>query len=102
MYEWKHVGEIVNQLEAEIIIGNGSAAAGRKLIKDIARRVAEARRKHPVFAEGGYHALGVIGEEYHEVVQAVEKETPERVYSELLDLIAVSVRAANWEHGETQ
>ena len=98
MCEWKQVGEIVNQLEAELIIGNGSAAAGRKLVQDIAQRVAEARRKHPVFAEGNYHALGVIGGEYQEVVQAVEKETPERVYDELLDLITVSIRAANGEH----
>lgn len=61
--EWMYVGDIVNQLEMELIIGNGSAAAGHRLIEDIARRVSEARRKHPVFAEGKYHALGVIGEE---------------------------------------
>ena len=42
--------------------------------------------------------LGVIGEEYQEVVQAVEKETPDRVYQELLDLITTSIRAANGEH----
>ena len=96
--EWMYVGDIVNQLEMELIIGNGSAAAGHRLIEDIARRVSEARRKHPVFAEGKYHALGVIGEEYQEVVQAVEKETPDRVYQELLDLITTSIRAANGEH----
>ena len=92
--EWMYVGDIVNQLEMELIIGNGSAAAGHRLIEDIARRVSEARRKHPVFAEGKYHALGVIGEEYQEVVQAVEN----RVYQELLDLITTSIRAANGEH----
>ena len=96
--EWMYVGDIVNQLEMELIIGNGSAAAGHRLIEDIARRVSEARRKHPVIAEGKYHALGVIGEEYQEVVQAVEKETPDRVYQELLDLITTSIRAANGEH----
>ena len=47
--EWMYVGDIVNQLEMELIIGNGSAAAGHRLIEDIARRVSEARRKHPVF-----------------------------------------------------
>ena len=45
-----------------------------------------------------YHALGVIGEEYQEVVQAVEKETPDLVYQELLDLITTSIRAANGEY----
>ena len=96
--EWTPVGDSVNQLEMEVIIGNGSAAAGHRLLEDIARRVSEARRKHPVFAEGKYHALGVIGEEYQEVVQAVEKETCERMYQELLDLITTSIRAANGEH----
>ena len=88
--EWTPVGDSVNQLEMEVIIGNGSAAAGHRLLEAIARRVSEARRKHPVFAEGKYHALGVIGEEYQEVVQAVEKETCERMYQELLDLITTS------------
>ncbi len=96
--EWTPVGDSVNQLEMEVIIGNGSAAAGHRLLEAIARRVSEARRKHPVFAEGKYHALGVIGEEYQEVVQAVEKETCERMYQELLDLITTSIRAANGEH----
>ena len=96
--EWTPVGDSVNQLEMEVIIGNGSAAAGHRLLEAIARRVSEARRKHPVFAEGKYHALGVIGKEYQEVVQAVEKETCERMYQELLDLITTSIRAANGEH----
>ena len=96
--EWTPVGDSVNQLEMEVIIGNGSAAAGHRLLEAIARRVSEARRKQPVFAEGKYHALGVIGEEYQEVVQAVEKETCERMYQELLDLITTSIRAANGEH----
>ena len=34
--EWIYVGDIVNQLEMELIIGNGSAAAGHRLIEDIA------------------------------------------------------------------
>ena len=96
--EWTPVGDSVNQLEMEVIIGNGSAAAGHRLLEAIARRVSGARRKHPVFAEGKYHALGVIGEEYQEVVQAVEKETCERMYQELLGLFTTSIRAANGEH----
>ena len=71
---------------------------GEKALAALMQRLSEARGKHPVFAEGKYHALGVIGEEYQEVVQAVEKETPDRVYQELLDLITTSIRAANGEH----
>lgn len=96
--EWMYVGDIVNQLEMELIIGNGSAAAGHRLIEDIARRVSEARRKHPVFAEGKYHALGVIGEEYRELVHAVEHETPERICDEALDVAVTALRLWLGEH----
>lgn len=88
----------VQQLEMERIIGNGDATTGRRLLEDIARRVAEARGKHPLFAEGKYHALGVIGGEYQELVRAVERETPERMYQEILDTITTLIRAANGEH----
>ena len=71
---------------------------GEQALVALMQRLSEARGKHPVFAEGKYHALGVIGEEYQEVVQAVEKERCERMYQELLDLITTSIRAANGEH----
>ena len=95
---WRKVGDVVELMEAAVLLGNGGQRGGAAMIAALARRMAEARQKHPVFAEGKYHALGVIGEEYQEVVQAVEKETPDRVYQELLDLITTSIRAANGEH----
>ena len=96
--EWMYVGDIVNQLEMELIIGNGSAAAGHRLIEDIARRVSEARRKHPVFAEGKYHALDVIGAEYEELTRSVERETPERMKDEALDVAVTALRMWAGEH----
>ena len=62
------------------------------LMYALARRMAEARKKHPVFAEGKYHALGVIGAEYEELVRAVERETPERVRDEALDVAVTALR----------
>ena len=96
--EWMYVGDIVNQLEMELIIGNGSAAAGHRLIEDIARRMAEARQKHPVFAEGKYHALDVIGAEYEELTRSVERETPERMKDEALDVAVTALRMLAGEH----
>ena len=88
----------MNQLEMELIIGNGSAAAGHRLIEDIARRMAEARQKHPVFAEGKYHALDVIGAEYEELTRSVERETPERMKDEALDVAVTALRMWAGEH----
>ena len=96
--EWMYVGDIVNQLEMELIIGNGSAAAGHRLIEDIARRMAEARQKPPVFAEGKYHALDVIGAEYEELTRSVERETPERMKDEALDVAVTALRMWAGEH----
>ena len=96
--EWMYVGDIVNQLEMELIIGNGSAAAGHRLIEDIARRMAEARQKHPVFAEGKYHALDVIGAEYEELTRSVERETSERMTDEALDVAVTALRMGAGEH----
>ena len=37
-------------------------------------------------------ALGVIGAEYEELVRAVERETPERVRDEALDVAVTALR----------
>ena len=89
---WRKVGDVVELMEAELILGNGSVQAGMAIIAALARRMAEARKKHPVFAEGKYHALGVIGAEYEELVRAVERETPERVRDEALDVAVTALR----------
>ena len=60
----------------------------------------EAREKHPwpEHADGKYQALGVVGEEYHELVIAVEKETPERMRDEALDVAVTALRMWAGEH----
>ncbi len=99
MSTWKHMGESVDRLEAEMLIGNGSLQDGRNLITALAKRMGEARGKHPVFAEGKYHALGVVGAEYHELEHAVEYETPERIRDEALDVAVTALRLWLGEHG---
>lgn len=87
-------------LEAELILGNGSVQAGRGLMAALAKRMGEAREKHPVFAEGKYHALRVIGAEYEELTRAVERETPKRVRDEALDVAVTALRLWLGEHEE--
>lgn len=69
-----------------------------RVLAALMRRLSEARGKHPVFAEGKYHALGVIGEEYRELVYAVEHETPERIRDEALDVAVTALRLWLGEH----
>ena len=97
---WRKAGELVEALEAELILGNGSVRSGRCLTAALAKRMGEAREKHPVFAEGEYHALGVIGEEYRELVHAVEHESPERIRDEALDVAVMALRLWMGEHEE--
>ena len=82
---WRKAGEIVDTLEAELILGKGSVQAGHGLITALAKRMGEARGKHPVFAEGRYHALGVIGE---------------RIRDEALDVAVTALRLWLGEHEE--
>ena len=59
----------------------------------LAVRLAEAEKKHPVFAEGVYEALGRVSEEVGELVRAVNhNEGESRIMSEAYDTLAVLVR----------
>ena len=95
---WRKVGDVVELMEAAVLLGNGGQRDGMAIIAALARRMAEARKKHPVFAEGKYHALGVIGGEYRELVHAVEHETPERIRDEALDVAVTALRLWLGEH----
>ena len=64
---------------------------GEKALAALMQRLSEARVKHPVFAEGKYHALGVL-------VHAVEHETPERIRDEALDVAVTALRLWLGEH----
>ena len=86
------MGDVVELMEAAVLLGNGGQRGGAVMIAALARRMEEARKKHPVFAEGKYHALGVIGAEYEELVRAVEREPPERVRDEALDVAVTALR----------
>mgnify|MGYP007127992568 CR=1 FL=1 len=65
---------------------------GEQALAALMQRLSEARGKHPVFAEGKYHALGVIGEEYRELVYAVEHR------DEALDVAVTALRLWLGEH----
>lgn len=79
-------------MESAFLLGNGRQRDGAGMIEAIAWRMAEARRKHPVFAEGKYYALGVIGVEYEKLTRAVGGETSERVRDEALDVAVTALR----------
>ena len=65
------------------------------IMSDFLTRLKEAEKKHPVFAEGPYQALGVLAEEQGEVTRAITKdEGDERIYDEALDLLVVAWRFA--------
>ena len=78
--------------------GNGNERKGRAIMQAIALRLEQARDKHPLYAEGPYHALGVIHAEFKELEHAVEHETEARQKDEALDVIATSVRFLGEEY----
>ena len=63
------------------------------LLVALAERVKAAEEKHPDFSDGIYQGVGVIGEEYGELCQALNKNQGEaRVMDEALDLLCVAWR----------
>lgn len=63
------------------------------LLVKLAERVKAAEEKHPDFSDGIYQGVGVIGEEYGELCQALNKgEGEERVMDEAFDLLCVAWR----------
>lgn len=70
-----------------------SAIINDQIYERLQKRLAEAEQKHPVFAEGPFQALGVLGEEYGEAVRSLTKqEGYDRMQEELLDVLAVAWR----------
>lgn len=61
-----------------------------KLMEALFERIKSAEEKHPGFSDGIYQGVGVIGEEYGELCQALNKNQGEaRVMDEALDLLCV-------------
>lgn len=64
-----------------------------KVLFALIDRIAKAEKKHPDFSDGIYQGVGVIGEEYGELCQALNKNQGEaRVMDEALDLLCVAWR----------
>lgn len=64
-----------------------------KVLFALISRIAKAEEKHPFFADGMYQGVGVLGEEYGELCQALNKgEGEERVMDEAFDLLCVAWR----------
>lgn len=78
--------------------GNGNSDAGMAIFQALTMRLVHARRMHPLFAEGKYRALGVIGSEYQELEYAVGHESPQRQIEEAKDVAATVIRFLNGEH----
>ena len=81
----------------------GSRELDVSLLLKLADRVKAAEIKHPDFSDGIYQGVGVIGEEYGELCQALNKNQGEaRVMDEALDLLCVVWRfcRGDWQgHG---
>ena len=74
-----------------------------KVLFSLIDRLAKAEAKHPDFADGIYQGVGVIGEEYGELCQALNKgEGEERVMDEAFDLLCVAWRfcRGDWRQGK--
>lgn len=79
-------------------LGNRNEDLASRILFAICVRLEHARKKHPVFAEGKFHALGVIESEFRELEYAVEHEAEDRQRDEALDVIATCVRFLCDEH----
>lgn len=88
----------MSYVRACLAFGNGDMGRGRQLIFMLARRLEEARRKHPVFATNAQEAMGVIGEECFELDAAVHAESPDRQRDEALDVACTAMRFVGREH----
>ena len=81
----------------------GSRELDVPLLMKLADRVKAAENKHPDFSDGSYQGVGVIGEEYGELCQALNKgQGEERVMDEALDLLCVVWRfcRGDWKKKE--
>ncbi len=88
----------MSYVRACLAFGNGDMGRGRQAIFMLARRLEEARQKHPIFAENTAQAVDVIGEEWAELTHAVEHESPERQRDEALDVACTAMRFVGREH----
>lgn len=83
----------MNSSIARLVTSVELGASECDLLVALAERVKAAEEKHPDFSDGIYQGVGVIGEEYGELCQALNKsEGEERVMDEAFDLLCVAWR----------
>ena len=90
----------MNSSIARLVTSVELGASECDLLVKLADRVKAAEEKHPDFSDGIYQGVGVIGEEYGELCQALNKNQGEaRVMDEALDLLCVVWRfcRGDWE-----
>ena len=90
----------MNSSIARLVTSVELGASECDLLVKLADRVKAAEEKHPDFSDGIYQGVGVIGEEYGELCQALNKNQGEaRVMDEALDLLRVVWRfcRGDWE-----
>lgn len=92
----------MSYVRACMAFGNGDVGRGQHAIFMLARRLEEAREKHPIFAESAEEAVEVIGEEWAELSQAVDQESQDRQHDEALDVAATAIRFTIGEHKARQ
>lgn len=88
----------MNYRRALLAFGNGDMGRGQQNLFMLARRLEEARRKHPVFAGDRFEAIRAISCEFHELCYAVTHESPDRQLDEALDMACTAMRFVNGEH----
>lgn len=88
----------MSYVRACMAFGNGDVGRGRQALFMLARRLEEAREKHPVFAENAEEAVEVIEAEFWELQYAREQESADRQLDEALDVAVTAIRFAIGEH----
>lgn len=85
-------------VRACMAFGNGDVGRGRQALFMLAKRLEEARGKHPVFAESAEEAVDVIESEFWELQYAQDQESQDRQIDEALDVVATVVRFVGKEY----
>lgn len=88
----------MSYVRACMAFGNGDVGRGRQALFMLAKRLEEARQKHPVFAESAEEAVDVIESEFCELQYAWEQESQDRQIDEALDVAATVVRFVGKEY----
>lgn len=83
------------------VLGNGDFRSGVDILQELAKRLDHARNKHKwgkgKEIDSATKAYNALQGENQEWLRAINEETPERQFDEVLDVLAVAIRMANKE-----